>query len=153
MAYPKPPLTLLEAIDQARAHGLGIELLAGFSSHTLELLVSVDTIDPEPTLSLRLNHSRTDSLLSARHQSGPERWEYPFSDTEFRDRFFLRVFGEQGFMDVPLVPAVIGIVERYGLVDDVALSTPARVDRRWFEEAIALLVQAGQRPSAAKGTW
>jgi hypothetical protein len=144
MNYPDQPLTLIEAIDRARAVGLAIRVMAGFASHTHELLISLDTIDPEPTVSARIDRSSSGILLSEREQSGPERWEYPHSIDEYQDRFFLRICGAGSCFDVPVLPAVIGIVERYGLVEDLALSAPARVDRRTFDRAIASLTRDGR---------
>lgn len=145
MTFPEPSLTVLEAIDRARADGLATELLAGLARQAHELLVSLDTIDPDPTLSLRQDHAKSETLLSERGQSGPERWEYPLSFSEYRDRFFLRIGGEEGSVDVPVLPAVFGIVERYGLVEDPVLSAPARVDRTEFERAMGLLKQSHHR--------
>jgi hypothetical protein len=148
MTYPDQALTLIEAIDRARAVGLAASVLAGFASHTHELLISLDTIDPEPTVSLRIDRSVSGILLSEREQSGPERWEYSHSIDEYQDRFFLRICGAVGCIDVPILPAVIGIVERYGLVEDLELSTPARVKRKAFESAIIQLTSDEQAQRA-----
>jgi hypothetical protein len=144
MPYPPAPLTLVEAIDRARAEGFAVDVLAGFADHVNEILISLDTVDPDPTVSLRLDRSQGDTLISERSQSGPERWEYPFSISEYHDRPFLRVSRGGRNVDVPVLPAILGIVERYGLVEDLELSAPARVDRHEFERAIALLSQADQ---------
>jgi len=144
MTYPEQPLTLVEAIDLARAHGLTVDVMAGFASRTHELLVSLETIDPDPSLSLRVDRTNSAELLSNRDQSGPERWDYPHTSTEYQDRIFLRIVGEGTTIDLPLLPAVLGIVERYGLDEDLALAAPGRVDRKEFERAITLLMPAEQ---------
>jgi hypothetical protein len=145
MALPHEPLTLIEAIDHARAAGLTVEIMAGFASRTHDLLISLETIDPEPGLSLRIDRARSAVLLSEREQSGPERWEYPHSLTQYQDRFVLRVAGREGAVDMPFLPAAFGVVERYGLVEDVTHAVPARVKREEFERAVAVLTQTVQR--------
>jgi hypothetical protein len=150
MPFPEEPLTVIEAIDHARAAGLTVEIMAGFASRTHELLISLETVDPDPGLSLRIDRARSAVLLSEREQSGPERWEYPYSLAQYQDRFFLRVAGREGAVDIPFLPAAFGIVERYGLVEDVAHAAPARVDRQEFERAITALSAPARSEISAK---
>jgi hypothetical protein len=134
-------IPLTEAIQSTRAAGLTYRVMTGIVERSRSIRIALDTTDPDPHVALSINQAR-EAFLSAREQSGPERWDYVLNATEHRDRCFLRIESDDGATDIALVPAVVAIVSAHGWAADRAVTTEAGVDSALLRATVTALTPA-----------
>lgn len=131
-------MTAAEAIAEVERAGLRSEIYCGLGLADEHFSVAVSTIDPDPTISVRLpgRGRGSDMLLSDRQQFGPESWDYPAHLQRVSERVLLRIWSGQEYRDVPAVSAVAALFARLGWSDDAQRVTPLSFSASGIREAL-----------------
>lgn len=149
MSATTPPetLTIAEAMRLAAAHGLSASLVVQVAPSEREFLVTVVTSDPKPVLSVREigRGPERDMLLSAREQSGPDRWDYPARIAVPHERLAVELSLGESSVAVPCHSAALSILAHHGWPSDGIMpsgkSAPVRIDATAFRDAVTRLGQ------------
>jgi hypothetical protein len=144
-------LSLSDALVGAAASGVRARLMVRATLPDKPVRIAVTTSDPESYVAICFDGHR-EAYVDNRQQSGPERWDYFHRPREFVDRFvdvyFLRIERSSRVVDVPLLTAVVSIIETYGwTAANTGLIAEAGVDRSAFDAAIRSLSSPEAAPS------
>lgn len=140
------PLTVEQALAQARAEGLDARLMVCLRPAGRSYLLGVTSGDPETRVELITGHGRDRRVdeLWERSQSGPDRWDYRLRLDEHREMWVVRLKRGEVIRDVPLQQASKAIVHAHGWSDAAfaKLAEPL-VNYHEFRRAVGALLEQG----------
>ena len=108
-----------------------------------EILVSVTTTDPDPTVAAIEQGLRGSTLLSERDQSGPERWDYSWQREVAREQLAIRLTGEHGSAVVMCTPVAFAHLATFGWQEPTGDPIPVLVSRESLDAALRSLQKEG----------
>jgi len=138
------PLTVEQALAQARAEGLDARLLVCLRPAGRSYLLGVTSSDPEARVELITGHGRDRKVdeLWERTQSGPDRWDYRLRLDERREIWVVRLARGEVIRDVPVMQASMALVRAHGW-NDAAFGKLAEplVDYHEFRRGVGVLME------------
>lgn len=143
-----------EALREAAKHGVRAVLTVSLDAFDKSFLVSVNTVDPAAIVTIveTGRRERSEMFLSARSQSGPERWDYPAYIETQRERLVVELALDGVSEKVPCFNAALSILAHSGWpnegVNVAGQSAPVYLDGKAFREALERLQGHAMRPSA-----
>jgi hypothetical protein len=120
---------LLDAVAIARDAGYRCDIVQLVSWGPQEILVSVTTTDPDPTVAAIEQGQRGSTLLSEHDQSGPERWDYSWQREVAREQLAIRLTGEHGSTLVMCMPIAFAHLATFGWQEATGDPIPVFVSR------------------------
>lgn len=135
---PVELMTAADAVAEVECAGLRAEIYCGLRVADEHFSVAVSTVDPDPTISLRLPARERGSamLLSVREQFGPESWDNPARLQRVTDRLFLRIWKGDEYLDVPAFSTAATLLIRLGWSDDARRVTPLSFSESAIRDAL-----------------